>query len=37
LAGMRERVNILGGEFEVQSRRGKGTLIVATIPLERAT
>jgi PAS domain S-box-containing protein len=34
-AGMRERVNMLGGEFEVQSRQGEGTLIVATIPLER--
>ena len=36
-AGMRERVNMLGGEFEIQSRQGEGTLIVATIPLERAT
>ena len=36
-AGMRERVNMLGGEFEIQSRRGEGTLIVATISLERAT
>ena len=34
-AGMRERVNMLGGEFEIQSRQGEGTLIVATIPLER--
>ena len=36
-AGMRERVNMLGGEFEIQSRQGEGTLIVATIPVERAT
>ena len=36
-AGMRERVNMLDGEFEIQSRQGEGTLIVATIPLERAT
>jgi PAS domain S-box-containing protein len=36
-AGMRERVNMLGGEFEVQSRQGEGTLVVATIPLERVT
>jgi PAS domain S-box-containing protein len=37
LAGMRERVNMLGGEFEIESRPGEGALIVATIPLERAT
>jgi PAS domain S-box-containing protein len=36
-AGMRERVNMLGGEFEIRSRQGEGTLIVATIPLEMAT
>jgi PAS domain S-box-containing protein len=36
-AGMRERVNMLDGEFEIQSRQGEGTLIVATIPMERAT
>jgi PAS domain S-box-containing protein len=35
-AGMRERVNMLGGEFEIRSRRGEGTSIVATIPLGRA-
>jgi signal transduction histidine kinase len=28
---------MLGGEFEVQSRQGEGTLVVATIPLERVT
>jgi signal transduction histidine kinase len=36
-AGMRERVNMLDGELEIQSRQGEGTLIVATIPMERAT
>jgi PAS domain S-box-containing protein len=36
-AGMRERVNMLGGEFEIQSRQGEGTCIVATIPLKRTT
>jgi signal transduction histidine kinase len=36
-AGMRERVSMLGGEFEIRSRQGEGTLIVATIPLNRAT
>ena len=34
--GMRERVNMLGGEFEVKSHHGAGTLITATVPLERA-
>jgi PAS domain S-box-containing protein len=36
-AGMRERVNMLDGEFEIQSRQGEGTLILATIPLKDAT
>jgi signal transduction histidine kinase len=36
-AGMRERVNTLGGELEIQSRQGEGTLITAAIPLDRAT
>jgi PAS domain S-box-containing protein len=36
-AGMRERVSMLGGEFEIQSCQGEGTLLVATIPVERAT
>lgn len=33
LAGMRERVNALGGEFLVDSKIGKGTMIKAIIPL----
>jgi signal transduction histidine kinase len=33
LAGMRERVEILGGTFVVDSAPGKGTVIRATLPL----
>jgi len=33
LAGMRERVEILGGTFSVQSAPGHGTLIRAALPL----
>ena len=33
LAGMRERVEILGGTFSVQSAPGKGTVIRAALPL----
>ena len=33
LAGMRERVEILGGTFSVQSALGHGTLIRAALPL----
>ena len=33
LAGMRERVALLGGNFEVCSRPGLGTQVVASIPL----
>ncbi|WP_220635297.1 sensor histidine kinase [Georgfuchsia toluolica] len=33
LAGMRERVEILGGSFSVQSAPGSGTLIRASLPL----
>ena len=34
-AGMRERVSMLGGELEIQSRPEAGTSIAATIPLMR--
>jgi PAS domain S-box-containing protein len=33
LAGMRERVELLGGSFAIDSRRGAGTRIAATVPL----
>jgi signal transduction histidine kinase len=33
LSGMRERIALLGGDFDIRSERGVGTLIVATIPL----
>jgi signal transduction histidine kinase len=36
LSGMRERVNDLGGTFEIQSR-GNGTLITVSIPLAPET
>jgi len=34
LAGMRERVALLGGTINIQSRPGAGTTIVITIPLD---
>jgi len=34
-AGMRERVGMLGGEFEIQSRPEAGTFVAAIIPLMR--
>lgn len=33
LSGMKERVESLGGEFEVESRIGVGTVIKATVPV----
>jgi signal transduction histidine kinase len=35
--GMRERVEMVGGTFKVDSRPGKGTLVSAEIPVPRAT
>ncbi len=35
LAGMRERLSLIGGELEVESSVGAGTTIFARIPLER--
>jgi PAS domain S-box-containing protein len=36
LAGMRERVGILGGELKIHSQPGVGTCVIATIPLVKA-
>jgi PAS domain S-box-containing protein len=33
IAGMRERVGVLGGELQINSRPGAGTSVVASIPL----
>jgi signal transduction histidine kinase len=37
LAGMRERVSILGGELEIDSRPDTGTSIAVTVPLMRSS
>lgn len=34
LMGMRERINLLGGEVNIKSESGKGTRIFATVPLK---
>jgi two-component system sensor histidine kinase DegS len=34
LYNIRERIDYLEGEFEVKSKRGKGTLLLAKIPLK---
>jgi signal transduction histidine kinase len=36
LAGMRERLTLIGAEFEVESSVGSGTTILARIPIESA-
>ena len=36
LLGMRERVEMVGGNFSVESAPGKGTTIQAQIPLGKA-
>lgn len=36
LVGMRERIERLGGQFEVRSEKGKGTEVFANIPLRTA-
>jgi signal transduction histidine kinase len=33
LAGMRERIEVLGGTFSVRSAPGKGTVVRAALPL----
>jgi PAS domain S-box-containing protein len=35
LAGMRERAQLLGGHFEIQSRPGSGTTIEVRLPLQK--
>jgi signal transduction histidine kinase len=35
LIGMRERLEALGGEMVIRSVPGQGTVMTATIPLER--
>jgi PAS domain S-box-containing protein len=37
LAGMRERILLLGGEFRVQSQPGTGTRVIATVPVPEAS
>jgi DNA-binding NarL/FixJ family response regulator/signal transduction histidine kinase len=37
LCGMRERVELLGGKFEIHSQLGAGTSVVAELPLAHAT
>jgi signal transduction histidine kinase len=37
LAGLQERIEILGGQFEVRASPGKGTLVRAVLPLPPAT
>jgi signal transduction histidine kinase len=35
LVGMRERLEMVGGRFDVESTPGKGTIITAQIPLRK--
>jgi signal transduction histidine kinase len=35
LAGMRERAQILGGNFDIRSRPGSGTAIRVWVPLQK--
>jgi signal transduction histidine kinase len=37
LLGMRERVEMVGGRFEIESSPGKGTNVIARIPVSRTT
>jgi signal transduction histidine kinase len=35
LAGMRERVTLIGGRFELRSEPGKGTAVIIRLPLRQ--
>jgi two-component system, NarL family, sensor histidine kinase DevS len=37
LAGMRERIELAGGELQIESREGAGTRILASVPLASAS
>lgn len=37
LANMRRRAELLGGEFDIDSRPGEGTTVIVRIPFQRAT
>jgi two-component system, NarL family, sensor histidine kinase DegS len=37
LIGMRERIEMIGGTFAIESSRGKGTTVCAEIPFQRET
>ena len=36
LAGMRERIELAGGELQIESKRGTGTRVLASVPLATA-
>ncbi|HEX4343308.1 MAG TPA: ATP-binding protein [Verrucomicrobiae bacterium] len=36
LLGMRERLEMIGGHFDIESVAGKGTSVIATIPVDKA-
>lgn len=37
IVGMRERARMLGGDLRIDSRRGRGTTVVASVPVPRDT
>ena len=34
LLGMKQRVDMVGGNFDIQTRHGKGTAVTITLPLQ---